>query len=1165
MKNWISSLFSIKESGAKFDFELNTESVDFYCHEYKFKQIKSGNADEYLTAQFVTLQMLAEEGSAEAIPNGFIVPHEVVASLDEDVHQLLNLPSRWQGKAVADIKGTTSGDSFHLTIKVESPSGKMTSAYQVNGSIIQFGETKFTLKLDMFSIFEALKYYSASAKSESDNLLLLHVLQKSQKSGAPISLGQFNKLDIHVPDKIAVEAERDQLGNLILTPSMGQHANHEKLQRVLGQLQSENGRTLKVGKEIILFNEKTAQAAKEIITNRTIPKSQVEQFLKAPGAFLDASIVDLDVGFALRVKGATRFKHAYFGETDESGIDWFGQNQASAQILPISAVNKVVKTQEDLEQLTQLITDAKVTGATEIQFQGKGYEIGSQAEVSDTLTQLAQKIDKPEDDGDEPTSPTPPENEAPDDIDDSPIVIDIALNDDELDNPSKLVQEALNDVLFSEDLDWSNHKRTPFPHQLTGVKWILGLEEMARHKELVNGALLADDMGLGKTFMSLSAIEHYYRLCEDSKETCRPTLIVAPLSLLENWKDEVTETFNESPFRDIIILQSDGDLTQFRDGSTETKASNIDDETLEPRYSLKFGEKHGPSRLDLPRRMVITTYQTLRDYQFSLSQIDWGIAVFDEAQNIKNPNALQTRAAKGLKAKFKLLATGTPVENSLADFWCLMDTACPGYLDSYQTFRQNYITPILQAAGDEIDQVRGTLGRQLREKVGALMLRRIKEDNLEGLPQKHIFVGIESSDWQYKAKLHAIMTPYQRKVYDGSIEAQLEDEESHVLTTLMRLRDSSLHPRLTDGGRLDAPTSKLELKTLFNESAKLEKAVEVLKDIQIRQEKCIIFAVNKRLQRFLSIALGSYFGLGPLHVINGDAKAIVKKKGALSRKTMIADFESKEGFNIIIMSPVAAGVGLTVVGANNVIHFERHWNPAKEAQATDRVFRIGQVKDVNIYVPILHHPEFESFDVNLHRLLSQKSMLKDAVVTPGEVMPSPAGADKHHLRTESIITFDDMRRLSWKQFEALTVELLAREYEADSAWLTKEGSDFGADGVLTKGNEAILIQAKHKQGAYKGHNAVQEVANAKTLYANNLGREITIQVFITNATQLAKNTRDIAKQLGVTIIDGTELAELCERHAISFGQVITRLSKQRYVIKVDSKNTNQPSLEKAML
>lgn len=1150
MKNWISSLFSVKDSSAKFDFEISDESIDFYCPEYHFNKIKSGEADEYLTAQFVALQMLAEEGNAEIIPNGFIVPHHVVAALDEDVFQLLNLPTRWNGKAAVDIKGTTSGESFKVTVNVESPSGRLTAAYKQNGSILFFGDTQFTLTKAMFEAFTALTEHSGSAKSESDNLLLLHSLQQAQQAGAKLSLSHFDKLEIHVPDKVAVEAELDTHGNLILTPSMGQKTDHDKLQRVLGQLQAENGRTLKVGNEIILFNEKTAKAAKEIISLRAIPRSQVQQFLKAPGAFLDASLVDLDVGFALRVKGATRFKHAYFGETDESGIDWFGQSQAAGKILPISAVTKEVRTREDLEQLRQVINDAKATGATEVTYEGKIYDIGNETDVTQTLTKLQAKINnQPDDEGEkEPGSADSP-NDDDVDIDDGPIVIDIALNDDELDSPSKLVEEALNDVLYSEELDWSNHKRTPFPHQLVGVKWILGLEEMARQKELVNGALLADDMGLGKTFMSLSATEHYYRLCEEAGETCRPTLIVAPLSLLENWKDEVAETFNKSPFRDIVILQSDGDLNRFRDGSTETKASNIDEESFEPRYSLKFGEKYGPDRLDLPRRLVITTYQTLRDYQFSLSQIDWGLAVFDEAQNIKNPNALQTRAAKGLKAKFKLLATGTPVENSLADFWCLMDTACPGYLDSYQTFRQTYITPILQAAGDDIDRVRATLGRQLREKVGALMLRRVKEDNLEGLPQKHMLVGIESRDWQYEPKLHAIMTAYQQKVYEGSIEAQLEDENSHVLTTLMRLRDSSLHPRLADGGRLDAPTSKRDIKTLFDESAKMAKTIDILTDIQSRNEKCIIFAVNKRLQRFLSIALGSYFGLGPLHVINGDAKAVVKKAGALSRKSMITDFEAKDGFNIIIMSPVAAGVGLTVVGANNVIHFERHWNPAKEAQATDRVFRIGQKKDVNIHVPILHHPSFESFDVNLHHLLSQKSMLKDAVVTPGEVMPNPAGSDKHSLGADSIITFEDMPRLSWKQFEALTLELLAREYQADSAWLTKDGSDFGADGVLTFTNNAILIQAKHKQGAYKGHNAVQEISNADAIYGQHLGREISKKVFITNATKLAKTTREIANKLNVIIVDGNELDMLCERHKITFGQVIARLSKKRYVIQ----------------
>jgi len=109
--------------------------------------------------------------------------------------------------------------------------------------------------------------------------------------------------------------------------------------------------------------------------------------------------------------------------------------------------------------------------------------------------------------------------------------------------------------------------------------------------------------------------------------------------------------------------------------------------------------------------------------------------------------------------------------------------------------------------------------------------------------------------------------------------------------------------------------------------------------------------------------------------------AVQSKKEELTRKQLIGQFEAKAGFNIIIMSPVAAGVGLTVVGANHVVHLERHWNPAKEAQATDRVYRIGQTKDVHIYLPAVIHPEVDSFDVHLDRLLQGKLMLKDAVVT----------------------------------------------------------------------------------------------------------------------------------------------------------------------------------------
>ncbi|MDO6705519.1 SNF2-related protein [Photobacterium sp. 1_MG-2023] len=1141
MKRWISSLFTKGSCDKGVEHFTDDEGVNFYCSTEQFQSIKRGESNDFLTAQYVALKMLEEEGKAESIPNGFIVAPRFIAALEEDVHQLLELPPIWNGAIVANIQGTTKSSRFSVELTVESPSGRITSSYRINGPMITFGESEFALKGTAFEVFDAYNVHQQSVKGEANNLRFLYELQQAQEKGANLKLGHFDKLKIHIPDTVAVEAELDSQGNLILTPSMGQDASYEQMQRVLGQLQTD-GNTLKVGDEIILFNEQTAAAAREIISNRKIPKQSVQQFLKTPSAFLNASLVNLDVGFSLRVKGVSRFKHAYFGETDESGIDWFASN--SAEIRPFSAITRVVKTSEDLLDVERLVADAQATGATEVAVNDVSFDISCPENVEETINKLRTRVAETEQeytDVDEPQDDSAPELEE----DKGPWVVDIALNDDTLDSPSKLVEEALHSVLYEGKLDWSNHKRSPYPHQDVGVNWFLGLEYLAREKELLNGALLADDMGLGKTFMALSGIDHYYRQCDS---TGRPTLIVAPLSLLENWKDEVGKTFYTSPFNDIVILQSDGDLNRFRVGGAETKGRVNEEGEPELRYSLKFGSDYPLERLDIPKRLVITTYQTLRDYQFSLSQIDWGIVVFDEAQNIKNPNALQTRAAKALKAKFKLLATGTPVENSLADFWCLMDTACPGFLDSYQNFRRAYIAPILQAAGDEAAQIRAQLGRQLREKVGALMLRRVKEDNLEGLPSKTIYVGLQGDGWQYEPMIESTMADYQLKVYDGAIEAQNQEEDAHALTTLARLRDSSLHPRLADGGRLDMPKRKRDLHALFEESAKLSSVIKILEAIQNRGEKCIIFAVNKRLQRFLSVALGSYFDLGPLFVINGDAKAVSKREGSVSRKTMIADFEQHDGFNIIVMSPVAAGVGLTVVGANNVIHFERHWNPAKEAQATDRVYRIGQEKNVNIYIPLLHHPSYESFDVNLHRLLSQKSMLKDAVVTPGEVLPNPTGSDGSGGDYNKIVEFDDVQRLSWKQFEALCVELLAREYGADSAWLTKDGADFGADGVLVLSDSAILLQAKHKKGSYKGHSAVQEVANASELYSRSLKREVTHKIFITNATKLAKSTRNIAKQLSVDVIDGIQVEALCKQHEVRFEQIHIRLNKKRYFV-----------------
>jgi len=1136
-----------KKSDRTISFGFTPDSVDggvFCIEKSQFEKIKNGTANEWLTQQFVTLKMLEEQGEAEGIPDGFIVSAEVLTRLDDYAREALSLPDVWQGTISADIKGTTGRSNFSVDLAVTDPDGRVTYSYEVEGPIIRFGESsKYLLSQAQLIAFKARKQHEESTKTEFDNLTYLHNLQLSQKGKANLKLKHFEKLKIHTPEKIAVEAELDSSGDLILTPHMGQSASHDDIQRVLGQIMAPNANTLKIGEEIILFTENKVKAVKEVLDNRVVPKSRVKEFLENPSAFIDASLVDLDLGFSIRVHGATAFKHAYFGETDDSGIDWFKKLCTSEPVLPFPKIIADVKDSATLSELERVLSDAEKTGATELTFGDKYYDISDKELVKKIIEKAKKKINEGIADAPSGDSSDDGDEKNPEET----IVVDIDLNDEALSEHSPLVESKIDEVCRKGELDWGNYIRTPFKHQNVGVRWILGLLDHSKQKDNINGALLADDMGLGKTFMALSAVEHHYQELGKIDGTQKPTLIVAPLSLLENWKDEVYKTFEKSPFKDIVILQSDGELNRFRRGGVEIRSNANDEGEFEPRYSLNIGKEQA-DRLDMPGRLVITTYHTLRDYQFSLCLIDWGVVILDEAQNIKNPNALQTRAAKGLKAEFKLVATGTPVENSLADFWCLMDTACPGYLGGYQEFRSKFISPILQAAGDEVEETRSRVGRELRIEVGSLMLRRVKEDNLDGLPAKNIFVGVEGDEWQYLPKLGKTMMGYQLKVYDGAIESLAESESNHVLGTLQRLRSCSLHPRLADGGKLDVPHNPTELESIFAESEKLRSLIELLDDIKKRQEKCIIFTINKRLQAFLSLALGKKYCLGPLSIINGDAKAVAKNASTPTRKSMIADFEAQEGFNVIVMSPVAAGVGLTVVGANNVVHFERHWNPAKEAQATDRVYRIGQKIDVNIYIPVLLHPEMESFDVNLHRLLSKKTLLKDAVVTPEDVIPMPEGiGTKDGFVDENPIKAAEINKLSWQQFEALVIEVMGKKLNSDSMYLTQSGNDFGADGVILSANTLHLIQVKHTTSkSYKGgYKAITEVYASGPKYKPLFGKEKTELLFITNATRLSKQARDAANESNVQIINGTEISELVEKYKITFRQVITRLDKKR--------------------
>ena len=1147
--SWLRNLIRQQPTGCRWNHDF--EGINFVFSRDQFEKITANTADDFSLSQYIALRMLVEQGDAKELANGFMVPSEVAVQLDDDTRMLLELPDVWKGTIHADIKGKTGRSTFSVDLAAAETDGRVSHSFEVEGPIISFSQEKrFLLSPAQLLVFNAHEKHSASKRAEYDDLSLVLALQKAQEQQAKISLGHFEKLAVREPDAIAVEAELDEHGQLVLTPQMGQEATFEETQRVLGQLKSERARSLRLGKEIILFDDTKAAAVQEIVQNRIIPKEQVAAFLKNPTAFIDASLVDLDLGFSARVKGATRFRHAYFGDTDGSEIDWFGKRFGSQNVSPPTKLPDIVNSKEDLAALRAKVADARATGADEIEFQGRIIDVSDEELVERVISRIDKRIAEGAGPSDEDlpgeTGPEQNEAEAGQAEASETTVVDVVLNDDVLESPSSALQRAIDDVLIPEEaLDWTNYLRSPFPHQSLGTRWILGL---LGGKDPSPGGLLADDMGLGKTFMALAAIDHYYKSCKSQKMTEKPVLVVAPLSLLENWKDEVSKTFDQSPFRDIVILQSQAQLPDYRVGGAEISNQECGEEGVAKiRFSLKVGSEYVNERLDMPRRLIITTYQTLRDYQFSLCAIDWGIVVFDEAQNIKNPNALQTRAAKGIKSDFTLLATGTPVENSLADFWCLFDTACPGFLESYQSFRQRYIQPILNAAADEVDQVRGTVGRKLREKVGAYMLRRVKEDNLDGLPEKEVYVGVDDGYGKYSEPLHSTLRDVQLDSYKRVLSEAAESSGDAAIAVLHKLRDVSLHPRLVFGGSLTSAIGSENLSDLMRESTKFGSLLDTLDEIERKQEKCIVFVINKKLQSFLSLALAKRYGLGPVSVINGDAKAVAKNAATPTRSSMIRDFETVDGFNIIIMSPIAAGVGLTVVGANHVIHMERHWNPAKEAQATDRVYRIGQTKDVKVYIPVIHHPNFQSFDVNLHQLLSKKSLLKDAVVTPEQLIPEPGGFGRDRWSPDQRILGPDLKSLEWQQFEALCAELLAKEHNAQQSWLTAHPNDYGADAVLATTDGAMLIQCKYvSRNSYQGYRAIKEVSGAKRQYAKALASEIKSLVFATNAPKVSKKTRDIAKTDDVEVLTGAILAKLLQKHSVSYADVVARLEQKRF-------------------
>jgi SNF2 family DNA or RNA helicase len=661
-------------------------------------------------------------------------------------------------------------------------------------------------------------------------------------------------------------------------------------------------------------------------------------------------------------------------------------------------------------------------------------------------------------------------------------------------------------------------------HQIQGVVW---LQNLFNNRTQRRGGLLADDMGLGKTLQILTflawCIESGYQKGLGAENgPYEPVLIVAPMILLENWQNEMNKYFAGDIFTPSLILHGENLKKMSLSSERPTRET-----------------KDGRQRLDIDQlkkhRVVITNYDTVKNYQHSLGKVPWSIIVTDEAHEIKDSNQ-KSDSLKALKAQFRIVATGTPVENRLLDLWNLIDFMHPGnLLGSAKEFFNHFEKDVERKTPEE----RGALRESLRKllfygEADAFVLRREKESELADLPQK-----IE----------HVISCSMEVSLKDLHKDIVRQAENGHHFQLIHALKKLYLHPRLLSG-----QSAVSDLRQLIRESSKLQKLIELLETIKFKKEKVLIFTQSIGLQNMLAEVLGDYFGLA-IEIINGSPDS-GRTKMNNKRQEIIRTFEDKDGFNIIILSTRVAGVGLTITGANHVIHYERWWNPAKEAQATDRAYRIGQKKDVHVYYLISEDPDGQiiSFDRKLNDLLESKKELAKDFLTPRasveisereilEELDVKEGGKVELNSTHTlalVTTLRDVERLGPHQFAAL-IGLIYKRAGYHSI-LCPKTNDRGADVLAIGSSEIIYIQCKHSSCMIpQNSGAIQDLEDAVDFYR----REVLSDKLKARAPKMTAWTnshfdsvaKTIADRCGVELNQGRDL-ESRLKMGISLGELI---------------------------
>ncbi|MEY4732549.1 MAG: hypothetical protein RLZZ464_615 [Pseudomonadota bacterium] len=664
-------------------------------------------------------------------------------------------------------------------------------------------------------------------------------------------------------------------------------------------------------------------------------------------------------------------------------------------------------------------------------------------------------------------------------------------------------------------------------HQLYGVAWFQHLYAKAPGE--VRGCLLADDMGLGKTLQLLNVLGKIY---EDEPDA-PPSLILVPKSLLQNWASEVEKFFTPSYPKHLVLY------------------GNELVDRKQPRYRIDEELKtKGIADLLVPNwvgqnKLIITTYDVLTGFEFSFAKQDFTFVICDEAQRIKNPAANVSSAVRKLKAKFRVACTGTPVENSLVDLWCLFDFFQPGLLGSLEEFFKTYRKPIECKSEEQVQAL-----RRLQSLIRPQTLRRTKKDIAADLPNKFFAVsGQDLNDRLLKPLLEdqdllkVDITDHQRVLYKGGLKRLQEARQEKDGKRRGRLSFDALHfmkavcaePYCLPGKKFVPDPAGMDVH--LRNSPKLAWMLSELEDIKAKGEKAIVFTEIREVQAALHYFLRERFKLKPF-IVNGDSE---------NRQSYIDKFSAKDGFDVIILSPLAAGAGLNVVAANHVFHFTRAWNPAKEAQATDRAYRIGQEKDVIVYCPTIVDTAdslYSTFEQRLDQLLKEKAALASTTIDGDDLSQMLNGSAGDVGFTEfmasggpsnqtapRILNITDIDQLDGNSFETFSALLLSKMGFIAQVTEKRQG-DGGIDLIAINSGSGMLVQCKSSQSASIGWDAIKEVVGGAMRYQSKMPSVKFKKVAITNQRFNATASEQAALN-HVELIDRPQIEQMLQQYRIT--------------------------------